>query len=314
MDDNLEVIPASQTGAPVFDIMVPTHNRIDLTMKCLQSIYFHTSTPFHLIVVDDSTDNLTVPYFYELLAKGVAPLGKVANLTFIHSKVPYREGNQFFNIALSHCKSEYMAIAMNSVRVEPEWEKFALETLMPNNPNVGAIGFKCLFGGDNNNVGRIESAGIKMIKYVPTDIGRDFPGHRLTGVMEPDAIQWAFCMVRVKAARGNLEEGVFHGFMGWDDISNSFSLKEKGWRILYCGLGVGYHEPRSTRGSNTTDAERKNKENGERFYKRHGFWDLFLKEESLRKVDVHDMPSEIRTAQEVGMRTEFQPNREEVPV
>jgi hypothetical protein len=280
----------------------------------MQAIYYNTSTPFHLIIVDDSTDNMTQQYFYELIAKGVAPLGKVANLTFIHSKVPYKEGNQFFNIALRHCKSEYLAMVMNSVRVEPEWEKFALETVFPNNPNVGVIGFKCLFGGDNNNVGRIESAGIKMVKYVPSDIGRDFPGHRLTGVMEPDAIQWAFCMARVKAARGNLEEGVFHGFVGWDDIDNSFSVKKKGWRVLYCGLGVGYHEPRSTRGCNTPEAQQKNTENGERFYKRQGFWELFLEEEAKRKVDVHDMPLEIKKAQEAMQRAEFQATREEVPV
>lgn len=313
MDENLEIIPASQTGMPALDIMVPTHNRIDLTMKCLERIYFHTASPFHLIVVDDSTDNLTIPYFHELLLKGVSPLGKVANLTFIHSNTPYKEGNQFFNIALRYCKSDYMAMVMNSVRVEPEWEQFAVQTLFPNNPTVGLVGFKCLFGGDNNNVGRIESAGIRMIKYVPTDVGRDFPGHRLNGVMEPDATQWAFSMVRVKAAKGNLEEGVFHGFMGWDDIDNCFALKAKGWRILYCGLGAGYHEPRSTRGSNALEAEKKNQENGERFYKRHGFWDIYQKEYPP-PPEVHRMPQDIEKLHEFMARTSFQQNREEVPV
>lgn len=310
---SLEVLEAAQTGMPALDIMVPTHNRLDMTMQCIQSIYFNTKTPFHLIIVDDSTDGLTPLYFKQLLETGVAPIGKVANLTFIRSDVPYKEGNEFFNIALRYTKSEYLALVMNSIRVEPEWELFALQTLMPNNPDVGVIGFKCLFGGDTNKVGHIESAGIKMQKYLPTDVGRDAPGHRLTGVFEPDAVQWAFALLRKKAGIGNLEEGVFHGFKGWDDIDNSFALKAKGWRILYCGLGCGYHEPRATRGDNSKEAETQNKENGERFYKRWGLWEDFIKDHPDGK-NLHEMPKEIKEAQDMMERIQFLPVREEVLV
>lgn len=309
----LEIVEASQVGMPVLDIMVPTHNRLDLTMRCLQSIYFHTQSPFHLIVVDDSTDGLTPLYFKQLIENGVAPIGKVANITFIHSDVPYKEGNQFFNIALRYCKSEYMATVMNSIRVEPEWEVFAIQTLMAQNPDIGLIGFKCLFGGDTNKVGHIESAGIKMIKYLPTDIGRDMPGHRLTGVHEPDAVQWAFALLRKKAGIGNLEEGVFYGFKGWDDIDNCFALKAKKWRILYCGLGVGYHEPRSTRGDNSPEAAKQNTENGERFYKRWGLWDMFVVDHPP-ETDVHQMPKEIQVIQNIVERSGFQQSREEAPI
>ena len=308
----LEVIEATTTGMPVLDIMVPTHNRLDLTMRCLQAIYFCTKSPFHLIIVDDSDDNLTPLYFKELIGKGVTPLGASKNITFIHSDVPYKEGNQFFNIALRYCKSEYLATVMNSVRVEPDWETFAIQNLLAQNPDVGLIGLKNLFGGDTNDVGHIESAGIKMSKYLPTDVGRGAPGHRLTGIAEMDAVQWAFAIVRKKAAIGNLEEGVFHGFKGWDDIDNCFCLKNKGWRILYCGFGAGYHEPRATRGDNSPLAEKQNLENGERFYKRWGLWEQFQKDHPPG-TDLHTMPKEIKAMQDMQERTAFQQNREEVP-
>ena len=284
----MEVVSAQLIGVPVVDIMVPAHNRLDLTMRCIQAIYFHTQSPFHLIVVDDSTDNLTPNYFKELLANGVPPLGKVANLTYIHSDTPWKEGNQFFNVALRHTKSEYLATVMNSVRVEPEWELAAINNLMAQNPQIGIIGFKCLFA----ETGRIESAGIKMYKYLPTDMGRDLPGHRLCGVYETDAVQWAFALLRKKAVVGNLEEGIFHGHRGWDDIDNCFAVKTKGWKIFYCGLGVAYHEPRASRGNNSPLAAQENKENGVLFYKRWGLWDDFIKDHP-DGADIHALPKQI---------------------
>ena len=259
----LKAIPPSNGQKPL-DILILTHDRLDLTMRCVDALYAHTATPFHLIVVDNSTD--LTPLYFERLAK------ERGNITFLHTEGPFRSGNQMFNIGLANAESEYVAIAMNSVRVEPEWEIAALN-IMQQNPKVGLIGFKCIF---NNN--QIESAGIKMLKWLPIDIGRDLQSHRLSNVYEPDATQWAFCMLRKEAGIGNLDENAFHGFVGWDDIDNCFVLKSKGWRILYCGLGVGYHEPRATRGSNSPEAAQKNRENGIIFYKRWGFWDEFVKQ------------------------------------
>ena len=194
------------------------------------------------------------------------------NISYTHSEVPYKCGNQIFNIALANTGSDYLALVMNSVRVEPDWEIVALD-IMQKDPKVGLIAFKCLFP-----TGFIESAGIKMQKWLPTDMGRDWPGHRLCNVYEPDAAQWAFSLLRKDAGLGNLEENTFHGFRGWDDIDNTFVLKSKGWKVLYCGLSVGYHEPRSTRGDNSAEAAQQNRENGIAFYKRWGFWEEFVKE------------------------------------
>ena len=307
----MEVTEATLVGRPALDILVPTHNRIDLTMKCLEAIYFHTRTPFHVIVVDDSTDNLTPLYFKQLVTEGVAPIGKVQNLTFIHSEVPYRTGNQFFNLGFRYSKSEYIATVMNSVSVEPDWETYALNELMLKNPDVGIIVFKCLFAGLTNKVGHIESAGIQMVKYIPSDMGRDLPGHRLNNVYEVNAGQWAFALLRRRAVVGVLDDFLFHGFKGWDDIDNCFVVKSKGWKMLYCGLGIGYHEPRATRGNNSQVAEEENRENGERFFKRWGLWEMFLADHPDGK-DMHKMPKENEQFHELMERTAFQPVREEV--
>jgi GT2 family glycosyltransferase len=201
------------------------------------------------------------------------------NITYCYSKEPYKCGNQIFNIGLSKAKTPYVATVMNSIRVEPEWELQAIQ-LLNQMPEIGIVGFKCLFPD-----GKIESAGLAMgesqvvdwgrfanvATHVPVDMGRDLPGHRCSLTYECAGCQWAFCMLR-KEAIGKLEEDVYYGFKGWDDIDNCFVVRKKGWKVYYCGSGVAYHTPRATRGDDSEVAMRQNAHNAEQFFRRWGFW------------------------------------------
>jgi len=243
----------------MFDVVMPTHNNLHLTMQAVDSLYKHTMNPFHLIVVDDSTD--LTPQYFSWLNKD--------NLTFIHSGEPYKCGNQFFNIAIKHMKHDYLATVMNSIKVEPEWDMVPMKVLTED-ATVGGVGLKSLFPN-----GTIESAGITINNYTPVDIGLHEPGHRRVAMYECPAVQWAFAIFRKVAIDGILEENVYHGFVGWDDIDNCFVLKKNGWKIVYCGASAGYHEPRATRGSDTLVSHLKNQANAQNFYRRWGLWELF---------------------------------------
>ncbi len=256
-----EILGEVKRPIQAIDIFVPTHGQLKLTMTCIESLYTNTKVPFHLIVCDDSTD--LTPLYFRSLEK------EKNNITFIHSDEPYKNGNQFFNIALANCKTSLMATVMNSIRVEPDWETVAIN-LMNNDPKVGIIGFKCLFPS-----GLIESAGLVMNGFTPSDLGRESPGHRLNVIYETVAVQLAFAMIRKEACIGRFDEKLYRGFVGWDDIDDSFAVRQAGWKILYDGMGVGYHEPRATRGSSTFRAILSNHLNAETFYKRWGFWDAY---------------------------------------
>ncbi len=249
---------------PVLDVLVITHNHLELTIPCLQALYKHTQNPFHLIIIDDSTD-LTPLWLTQFVKEH-------NNITLIHSGTPYKNGNQIFHKAFENCKTPFMATVMNSIRVEPQWDAGALQVITLD-PKIGCVGMKCLFPN-----GMIESAGIAMVKYLPCDIGRDEPGHRRSTSYAVEAVQWAFALIRVEAAKGQLEENGFHGFRGWDDIDNCFVLKKNGWKVFYCGSSAGYHEPRATRGNNSDLAMVENKENGLLFYKRWGLLEQFQKD------------------------------------
>lgn len=283
----LTSIPKSVEKTPI-DIIVPIHGRFDLTMKCIRAIYERTVSPFHLIVLDDTPDDKDDPdaispeYFRRMQEKH-------DNITYIHKDRPYKEGNEFFNEGLEHCKHDFVAVIMNSVTVEPEWEVVAVN-FMASSPKVGIVGFKCLLP-----TGSIESAGITMMGFTPIDIGRDSPGYGLCSMHECIAVQWAFALLRKSAVKGNLEEDVYHGFVGWDDIDNSFKIRSLGWQIWYCGLGTGVHEVRSTRGKDSIEALEKNRVNAEVFYKRWGYWDLYQKANELGTIhDKSKVAEEVR--------------------
>lgn len=276
------------------DIMVPTHGKLDISIQSVESIYQNTKHPFHLIIVDDSEASKPKPDGSCTAPKPVDPWDVTQaymeafakshkNVTYIHSDVPYKNGNQFFNVAIKNMETKYLATVMNSIKVCTAWDVKAVE-LMNSDPKIGCVGFKCLFPH-----GTIECAGIELFNgYMPIDIGRDMPGYELTDKYEVQAIQWAFALLRKEAIEGNLTEEVFYGHKGWDDIDNCFTLKSKGWKIFYCGFGVGIHHPRATRGDNSIDGYLKNKANGKAFWKRWGLWRNYMES---KKMDVSDKVS-----------------------
>lgn len=267
-----EVYQAASAGEPL-DIILPTHGKLEeMTTPCVQALYANTRNQFHLIVIDSSTPDMDegkdkTPEFFKRLQI------EHNNITFMHSDTGFRNGNQFFNIALLQCKYRFVATVMNSVRVEPDWDIVPLQ-MMADNPKIGIIGMKCLMGHN----GLIESAGIKMHGVLPCDMGRDFPSHRLSGSYPCFSVQWAFALLRKEAVVGNLDENIWQGHVGWDDIDNSIYLRYKGWECWYCGLGVAYHFTHATRGSDENEALLKNRMNAEIFYKRWGYWEQFKKE------------------------------------
>ncbi|KKN04778.1 hypothetical protein LCGC14_1094070 [marine sediment metagenome] len=274
MEENEGAAPEKAAPIPI-DIILPVHGRPELTVSAVKSIYNHTSVPFHLIVLDDTEAAIEQGSFHPVdLADATLPYFEILlkqhnNITYHNHPHPWKEGNEFFNVGLKYCKHDYVATIMNSVTVLPDWEMHALEMFREDN-QIGIIGFKNLFP-----TGNIESAGIIFNGFTPCDYGRDAPSYCFTFDMEIPAVQWAFAIHRKAALIGNLEEGVFHGHVGWDDIDNCLAVRNKGWKVFYCGHGVGTHQPRATRGSNAFEAESMNQENAVAFYKRWGFWKMY---------------------------------------
>lgn len=267
----------ADNGTAVFDIIVPAHGHMELTIRCIYYIYRYTATPFHMIVMDDSTPDMDdgtdmTPEWLARFARSHP------NFEFFHSEKPYSSSYEYLNEAFRHCQTPYVALVVNSMEVEPEWEIAALQ-LMKTNPKAGVIGLKQL----NRKTGMIESAGMASSfgQAMLSDIGAGLPSHRLPGVYECDAVAWAFVLLRKEAVVGTMDKCHYHGFKGWEEMETCMVMREKGWKILYCGLGVGYHQTRATREAKNMAEARLNLENREVFAKRWGYWDSYY--EVVRK-------------------------------
>lgn len=270
-----------KTHPPELDILVIAHNNIELTIRCVKAIYNFTFTPFHLIIVDDSTD-LTPDYFTKFSQEH-------DNCTYLHSDTRYMSSYPVIKEALAHCKTPYMALVVNSIIVEPYWEPAGLK-LMRENPKVAVVALKCLY----YQTEIIESAGLyaTVDARMLEDIGKGQASHRFSYPTAYDcvAVQWAFVLLRKRAIEDKLDTQLYHGWKGWEEFETCYQLRADGWKIIFCGLGVGYHQARSTRGISSPEDNILNLQNREIFAKRWGFWENYHKYAAYVGEFFPDMP------------------------
>lgn len=250
------------------DIITIAHGHMELTIECIKAIYKNTSHPFHLIVMDDSTPDMDegtdlTPEWLDKFAS------THSNITIVHPAEPYKNSHHLFRDAFQYCLTPFAAVVVNSLLVEPDWADAGLQVLK-SNPKIGVLGLKCLRYGTD----LIESAGLAQVAQGGslTDIGRGQSSHRFSRAYQCDAAQWAFVILRVEAVAPNLGADIYHGFKGIEEFEHEFTMREKGWEVWYCGLGVGYHKTLSTRLAREEIDMRLNLENKEMWMKRWGFW------------------------------------------
>lgn len=221
----------------VIDIAVPTHNNLTTFRPCMEAIFTNTIGVYRLTVIDDSTDGET-PQYLEKIGKDHP------NLKVVHPPFTVTKGNQLVQLALDNTESEYMVYMADSTRVEPEWLQYSIQ-VMDENPTCAMVAFKVLFPN-----GLIEQAGMLANKQGLFDIGKYLPGHRLTYINEVQMTGHCLVLLRRKAMEGALDVVSYTGFRGFEDPDACLTVRQNGWKILYCGFGSGYHDREATRMKN----------------------------------------------------------------
>lgn len=121
----IPVIPAVATEPGVVSIVIPVHNRWDLTEACLASIEAHTPVPHEIIVVDNgSTDGTAAG----LLAAGVTVVTNDRNRGFPTA----------VNQGILATRGEFTCVLNNDTEVTAGWIEALLNTLeVPRTAMVG---------------------------------------------------------------------------------------------------------------------------------------------------------------------------------
>ncbi len=245
------------------DIILATHNKIEMTIHAVQALYNWTKVPFRLIVIDDSTDGGQTELYFKNLKK---EMGEEDNVTFVHSKEQFKNGNQIINKGMKEANGEVVTYLGNSTWVEPEWLEAGI-SMMDKEEDVAIMGFKLVRPN-----GTLEHAGIYWTPDMPHhyNYGANEAAHRYTHIREVDIVGFALCLLRKSAFPDGLDEKSYNGFAGYDDLDNCLSAKKRGWRILYCGLGTAIHLEGATRSKGSDEYATKVEENRQTFLNRWG--------------------------------------------
>ncbi len=218
------------------DIFVITHNNLGITINCLDALYNNTDPDvFNLIVLDDSTD--LTPVYMELFQK------EHSNMRYIGIDDHSIGGAAKLDIGMAQTDAEFVVGMSNSIMVEPRWLNMPLD-IMKTRPEIGGVGPKDIMPN-----GMIGNAGVIIGEGKVVCIGANEPGYRYSFIYEVDAIGCGVFRRKAVESIGGWERKGYIPYGTMDDIDMSLLLKEKGWKIVYCGYSCIVHKNAATRGT-----------------------------------------------------------------
>lgn len=214
----------------MLDIIMACHNHIEYTIQAIEALQRNTVGDFKLTLVDDSQDFCRTSSFCEEMKYSGTKIQRIVP----NEKII--EGNQNVNLGLKYTESNPVVFMAQNTFVEPGWNVVPLQ-IFANNEKVGLIGAKLLYQN-----GLIEHAGIIATDYGWGDIGRGEPGHRHSHTCEVPAVGFALVFINRDAFPDGMPEKLYpYGFAGPDDVDICYSVRKRGWKVVYCGQSCAYH-------------------------------------------------------------------------
>ncbi len=233
-------------------IIIPVHNRADLTKQCLTALAEVTAgVEFEVIVVDNASTDETAAFLGQL-AGDVRIIRNTANLGFAAAC------NQGARAARGRC-----LVFLNNDTIPQRGWLAAMADEVRTHPEVAIVGSKLLYPD-----GRIQHAGVAFSRsmFAPYHIYRQFPGDApaVSYRRELQCVTAACMLIRrdVFEAVGGLDEGYRNGF---EDVDLCLKVGEAGWRIVYQPASVLYHLESQTPGRMAHEQH-----NGDRLFARWG--------------------------------------------
>jgi len=223
-------------------IIIPTKNRYDLIVPCIDSILENTDYPnYEIIVVDTgSTDGQVLDYYKKLGSK-------IKLLEIVEEKFSFAHVN---NQAVKESTGEYVVFLNNDTKVFSSDWLVQMRGTFDLSLNIGGVGAKLLYG---NNT--IQHAGVILGLYGTADHAYRYliEGSGNFGYMFfPNVIRnYSACTAACLMVKRSCFDEV-GGFdeqlaLAYNDVDLCLKLCKNGYRIVYNPSVVLYHYEMSTR-------------------------------------------------------------------
>ena len=222
---------------PNVSIIIPVFNKIEYTIKCLESIYLNTPDQlnFEVIVVDNASTDDTREFLnaQQKIYKNLKVIVNNENLGFAKAN----------NLAASQALGPNLVFLNNDTEVQNGWLE-ALLKVQENDDKVGAVGSKLLYPDRT-----IQHAGVIIIdnkeheyplvaSNVFTNEPADLP--QANEMRTYQALTAACLLVKKQTffQAGGFDDGFWNGY---EDVDLCLKLGELGYKLIYQPESVVIH-------------------------------------------------------------------------
>jgi GT2 family glycosyltransferase/glycosyltransferase involved in cell wall biosynthesis len=232
-------------------IIIPVHNRIDLTVPCLDSIYRCAvgNLATELIVIDDASTDGTAECIRE----------QYPDVKLIQNARRQSFGANM-NAAAKLAKGRHLCLLNNDTIVLPNWLGLMVEAA-ENDPTIGVVGNRHLWP-DSEKINHGGMAFDKRYEPVHIRVGQE-PDFAPALVDREFQILTAACWVVPRHVFDDLGGFDLQFKNGFEDVDFCLRVRERGLKVWYVGKSVIYHYGQSTPGRTVNDAE-----NARRFHQK----------------------------------------------
>jgi len=231
MDTNEQLIHyvAVTEADPTVSLLIPVHNRADLTRVCLESLFTHADPEIltEIIIVDDCSTDGTDEYLRSL-GNQVRVLRNESRGCFGHN----------INRAAPVARGEYLLLLNNDTEVTPFWLRRMLDAAQ-RDLAIGVVGNRQLYPGSGtiNHAGMVFNSECRPIHLYPGKPADFWPANVSR---EFQAVTGSCWLVRRSVF---VELGGFDPKFqnGWEDVDFCLRLRERGYKVWYAADSIIYH-------------------------------------------------------------------------
>ncbi len=272
---NFDVLEFPKFDNPKVSIVIPVHNKFELTYYCLASILLATyDVPYEVIVVDDASTDETLEI--EKIIKNIKIVRNEKNEMFVKS----------CNKGAKLGTGEYILILNNDVEVLDGWLKELL-WVYENYNKVGFVGAKLLYPDFTLQ----EAGGIVWWNGQAWNYGRGDKNPykpKYNYVRQVDYCSGACIMVpkQLWDELGGFDEEFAPAY--WEETDLAFRIREKGYKVVYTPFAQVIHFEGMSAGKDVkTGIMKKYQEINEKKFRKRWQHVLFNRKE-LEKTPSHE--------------------------
>jgi len=223
--DCARIVADHPSQRPRVSIVIPVYNKLEFTKACLLALQANTPAErYETIIVDNASSDGTEDFLKQIAGS---------------ARIIRNQANQGFakacNQGAAAAQAELVLFLNNDTEPQPGWLE-PLIHIVDSDSNVAAVGSKLLYPD-----GTIQHAGILTVEDHPSaDLLVAINAHQSRPSIYPlanfpltvQALTAACLLVRRSAFHetGGFDEEYWNGY---EDVDLCFTLREKGWQIIY---------------------------------------------------------------------------------